>query len=294
MENKRKRGRPRKIVNVKKVEPEEDDNIVLFLDIDSDDDTKVDDNKKKKMDKKEELELESKNDTKTPRFVEDDNSEDSIEDLEKLSKKNKKSIAKLERNINNNSNNSSNKDLEKLLEVIKKKDRIIMKLKMKVQDKGIKNNDNIKKSKINYNCVQVRDINSCKDFSPQKTNLKCWQCDYKFDTLPCYLPNSYKNNKFYVYGNFCSFNCALKYNNSGKKDYMTNTRNALLHKLKYKITEDDSPIVEAQDRELLESKGGKMGIDEYRRNFVVNKLKVNMSMPPLIPLIHTIEKTISD
>ena len=44
------------------------------------------------------------------------------------------------------------------------------------------------------------------------TNYSCWWCCHKFQTPPCFIPLDYKNDIFYVYGNFCSFNCALSYN----------------------------------------------------------------------------------
>lgn len=291
MDVKRKRGRPRKVVNVQKTTREEDDNIVLFLDIDSDNDNKNDNKKDNKKLEDNNKKLEDNNETienESPRFVEDE-SDECVENLDKLSKKQKKRTNKLELNTK-----SSSKDIENLIEEIKKRDKVILKLKSKLQDRNLKGNENIKKSKINYNCVQVKNINTCKEFTPEKTDVHCWWCDYGFDCMPTYLVGSYKDNSYYVYGNFCSFNCALKYNNCQKKDYMTNTRNALLHKFKYELTGNDEPIAEAQDRELLKSKGGKMSIEEYRRNFTINNLKINMSMPPIIPLIHTIEKTISD
>lgn len=285
MDVKRKRGRPRKVVNVQKNTQEEDENIVLFLDIDSDNDKKT---KKESKNNKKDSNDKDTIDNVSPRFVEDE-SEESVENLDKCSKKMKKKTRKLEKNMK-----GSSKDIQNLLDEIKKRDDQILKLKSKLQNKHMKGNDSVKKQKINYNCVQVKDINTCKKFTPEKTDIHCWWCDHQFDWLPTYLVGSYKNKCYHVYGNFCSFNCAFRYNNSQKKDFMTNTRNALLHKFKYEITENDEPITEAQDRELLKSKGGKMSIEEYRNNFTINNLKVNMSMPPIIPLVHTIEKTICD
>ena len=44
------------------------------------------------------------------------------------------------------------------------------------------------------------------------TNIRCWWCCYEFDNKPVGIPILYKENKFHVYGCFCSFNCCLSYN----------------------------------------------------------------------------------
>ena len=46
---------------------------------------------------------------------------------------------------------------------------------------------------------------------PIQTDLHCMYCVHKFDNIPCGIPTKYSNEKFYLKGCFCSFNCAAKY-----------------------------------------------------------------------------------
>ena len=51
------------------------------------------------------------------------------------------------------------------------------------------------------------------------SNIKCFWCCHNFDNIPCALPYSYKDSVYYVYGNFCSPECAAAYNfDSGADD----------------------------------------------------------------------------
>jgi hypothetical protein len=50
----------------------------------------------------------------------------------------------------------------------------------------------------------------------QKTNLKCWHCDFTFDNVPVFVPVYIRspNNveiEMGTCGNFCTFNCACAY-----------------------------------------------------------------------------------
>jgi hypothetical protein len=54
---------------------------------------------------------------------------------------------------------------------------------------------------------------------PKKTNLNCWHCDLKFDSIPIFIPKIIDTNpvangfNISTFGCFCSFSCALSYNN---------------------------------------------------------------------------------
>ena len=146
-------------------------------------------------------------------------------------------------------------------------------------------------SNLIYHCVQLANCDSLEKFVPTKTNIECWWCDEEFDNLPAYIVNYYNQmiDTYYVFGNFCSFNCAAKYNIKNIKDFKCNTRHALIHSLKAKVTHDDSPIKLAPDRELLKSKGGIISIDKFREDFSVITENMRINMPPLIPLKHVID-----
>src|SRR5690349_6873648 len=44
-----------------------------------------------------------------------------------------------------------------------------------------------------------------------KTKMHCWWCDHQFNNYPCFIPTKYYKKTYYVYGCFCSFNCAMAY-----------------------------------------------------------------------------------
>jgi hypothetical protein len=151
-----------------------------------------------------------------------------------------------------------------------------------------------KPSNINYHCVQMINSESGKTFAPKPNQCECWWCDDTFDDIPAYIVNNYRNGIYYVFGNFCSFNCALKYNIKMLKDFKFNTRHALTNSLRIKVTGINTPIKFAGDRELLLSKGGKISIDKFREGFSVISSNYKMNMPPLIPLVHVIEENRRD
>lgn len=180
-------------------------------------------------------------------------------------------------------NGQKNPDIKRLLEEIRKRDELILSLKNKLG----KNTSLVKSSGINYHCVQLANTEG-KVFKPEKTDMKCWWCDEHFDNIPVYMPNNYKSGVYYVFGLFCSFNCAATYNLRMLNDYKCNARYALLNNLKYSITKDDTPIKLAPERELLKSKGGLYTIERFRDGFV-NMMNPQINMPPIIPLVHVID-----
>lgn len=254
----KKRGRPRKNIDKPKITTNRNnelENIVCFLAL-SDDEKSADNNF-------------TVNDTETRcNKVINSITEDTSEDME---------------DINREYNSTM------LLAEIKKRDQIIANLRNKTC-----NNSAIKMNNINYHCTLIKNSDTGKIIVPQQTTVKCWWCDENFDTVPVYIPNGYKDNAFYVFGNFCSFNCAGRYNATILNDYKCQTRLALLNMLKVKTTGSNEPIKFAPARELLASKGGPMNVNSFRSGFLHISSDLIMSMPPLIPLIHTIEETTRD
>lgn len=145
------------------------------------------------------------------------------------------------------------------------------------------------KNQYNYHCVQIVDKEGDK-FKPCVTDCRCWWCDESFDNIPAYLVNSYRDGNYYIFGNFCSFNCAVTYNLRSLKDFKCNTRHALTCKLRTQITGENNIIKFAGERELLKSKGGIMEIDEYRDGFSRIKTEMRMNIPPIIPLVHIVDQ----
>lgn len=151
--------------------------------------------------------------------------------------------------------------IKKLTEEIKAKDKIIASLKNKQFNKST------------YNCQQTDT-----KFVLKNNNFKCWWCDDYFNNLPAYIVNFLRNDVYYVFGNFCSFNCALKYNVKMLNDFKCRTRHALTNSFRIKITGDDQQIKLAGEREIINTKGGQFNINEFRKDFcfITEDMKKNI------------------
>jgi hypothetical protein len=272
--SKRKRGRPRK--NSEKQEQQSkvenkdknSENIILFMALSDEDDDKDDDTDDDK-DSGEDNRF-TVNDTETKNdFVE--SISDSADDSDNVySLQNEQLTVKM------------------LIDEVKKRDHIIANLRNKSGSVLSAYNTN-KAAHINYHCIQVASTDNEKNFIPKPTNYKCWWCDESFENLPAYIVNYYRNCTYYVFGNFCSYNCALKYNIKMLKDFKVNTRHALTNSLRIKVTGNSQPIKFAGDREILKSKGGNISIEKFREGFSVMTSNMKMNIPPIIPLVHVIE-----
>jgi hypothetical protein len=127
------------------------------------------------------------------------------------------------------------------------------------------------------------------EFIPKKTTISCWWCTHTFENLPCYIPTKITDDKFSVFGCFCSFNCACSYN-LNINDNKVWERYTLLKLLYYKINHDkiisikDIEINPAGPKELLEKYGGSMNIIDYRKNCKILGREYHKLIPPFIPL----------
>ena len=270
---KRKRGRPRKNVerDETKIEPKrdkKDENIVLFLAL-SDEDT---------------------SDSEDNRFTVNDSDPKNGDAIDSLSDSDLGSKSDSESDTDEIFNMGNKQlDMKTLIEEIKKRDAIIEHLRNK-GGSVLSSYNTTKPNNIHYHCVQVASSDNGKIFEPAFTDCECWWCDHEFDNLPVYLVNYYRGGIYYVFGNFCSFNCALKYNVKMLKDFKCETRRALTLGLRSKVTGETGPCKFAKDREMLKKKGGKMSIDKFREGFTFISIDMKMSMPPMIPLMHVIEE----
>lgn len=266
---KRKRGRPRK--NNEKTESKsevkhnkKDENIILFLALSDDDDTS-------------------------------DSGEDNrftINDSEPKTGKVIQALTDEESDASDDTFNTINNihlDVATLIEEIRRRDVIIDRLKSKGSS-FFSSYNTTRPTTINYHCVQVAHADTGKIFVPELTDADCWWCDHGFDDLPVYLVNYYRNGTHYIFGNFCSFNCALKYNIKMLKDFKCGTRHALTLNLRMKITGETGSVKLADDRETLQSKGGTKSIDFFRHGFSIVSVEMRLNMPPMIPLMHVIEE----
>ena len=206
----------------------------------------------------------------------------------------KSAILTISDNISNSEEEgSNNEDIQDLIEQLKNKDRMIKKLRDEISMYKSSFSENyttgIKENKYYPMNINFIDNTNGKTIISEQTNLACWWCTYNFDNIPCFIPERYDNDKYYVFGCFCTFNCAVSYNlNMG--DYKIYDRYSLIKKLYHNIYNCDDEITMAPPREVLEKFGGPLTINEFRKNFKCCNKEYKMLMPPMIPIIPFIEE----
>jgi hypothetical protein len=161
-------------------------------------------------------------------------------------------------------------NVKTLKKKLKKKDELIKKLKYEMNTKSDGYND------TNYSFNKKKDPNvnllKMKLYSKdgicniaEKTKFACWWCTYNFENPPCFIPEKYNNGKYFVFGCFCSYNCALSYILKDD-EYKVANRVSLIKRLYSELYETDDPLYPSPPRELLNKFGGPMSIDEYKNS----------------------------
>ena len=143
-------------------------------------------------------------------------------------------------------------------------------------------------------CMRGKTIYKCE---PKENETVCWWCCHQFDTLPIGLPERYNEGKFQLHGNFCSFNCAHAYNIQ-QNDFKTWERYSLLNLYRKLVlgSSQNSRIMSAPPRQILQMFGGKMSIEEFRENNSNIAKEYRYILPPFIPVngvIEEINKTVN-
>jgi hypothetical protein len=138
-------------------------------------------------------------------------------------------------------------------------------------------------------------ININKDIQElaESTDIHCWWCCHQFTTPPCQLPEKFHEGKYYVFGCFCSYNCALAYN-LDMDDYKTNERTSLLSYLYNEVYKNNIKLEPALPKKTLKMFGGPLTIEEYRKHFINNDKEFRFIMPPMISIIPLIEEDYKD
>ena len=153
------------------------------------------------------------------------------------------------------------------------------------------NSDKSKKKIIQIMFEFIDKNNYTKNEWPISTNIYCMWCCHPFDTIPCAIPNSYINEKFYVSGCFCSFGCTAAHIFDEKSSIMWEKYSLLNLMYKKMYNTNFVKIQLAPPRRLLKIFGGILSIDEFRNNL----LKIyKVIEPPLIPILPKVEENIVD
>jgi hypothetical protein len=130
----------------------------------------------------------------------------------------------------------------------------------------------------------------------EKTDVLCWWCCHKFEGMPIGLPEKYYLDTFYLFGNFCSFNCGLSYN-INMNDNKLWERYSLLHFMYKKMFNMEIKISPAPTRELLNIFGGPLTIEEFRKKteYLGSFTKsFRMILPPMTSIVPVVEEVLRD
>jgi hypothetical protein len=181
------------------------------------------------------------------------------------------------------------------------RDQIIKFQKQKIEQMETELKKEKRERKAYYTNVNMFDIIDSKPVLAQKTNVACmWDC-HSFDTIPCFLPELYYQNNYYVRSIcFCSFNCALAYNIYQLNDSKVSERKSLVLSICRKIYANESPetlnelLHESPPRECLQMFGGKKTIEEFRLESKTMDKKYIVLLPPIQPLFTIIQEDCSD
>lgn len=177
----------------------------------------------------------------------------------------------------------SDENKQKYQQIIQEKNKLIEELTLKLKqayDTSRISHDN---SNIMKN-VKLHLINNPFDTSdsgsiivPEHTKMACLWDTCEINGVPCFLPDKFCDNTFHVIGWFCSINCATAYNLS-LDDFKTSERYSLLKLLYGRTSERIDP---APNYRILDKYGGKITLDEYRKNFVKCEKDYLLMLPPM-------------
>lgn len=129
---------------------------------------------------------------------------------------------------------------------------------------------------------------------PEKTETACFWCCHSFTSCPCAIPSHILDEIWYVYGNFCSPECATAYLFKERIDNQVQwERYALLNSL-YTLDANipagsSHGIRPAPPREVLRMFGGSMDITEYRALVHEKRLRIDVLTPPMVSIIQTMD-----
>ena len=121
---------------------------------------------------------------------------------------------------------------------------------------------------------------------PSSTKVHCFWCAHAFEGTPCFLPVKEESGSYHVYGNYCTPQCALAYLLYEHLDsHVRWERMALLHRM-YKC---NGRLYPAPPRESLVSFGGIYTIEDFRQIISVNKVRVDVQVPPMVSILWTLD-----
>ena len=131
----------------------------------------------------------------------------------------------------------------------------------------------------------VGEKNEC--YNEDNKSKLCWNCCHKFNKQIYGIPMKYIHEVFYIYGDFCSLECACRYAHDNLQDYDFVEIFSLINLYSNIICDKKERIEMAPNRLLLNVFGGPLTIEEYRSKNVDN---YEIRIPPILPIKHLINK----
>lgn len=125
----------------------------------------------------------------------------------------------------------------------------------------------------------------------KKTNIKCWYCDLNFDNMPVFIPKiieqtSHNEYNISTLGCFCSFCCAMAYNNLHNQKICKNIQVKKMLLFLYKIFNNAiiNEITASPSKYTMVQYGGDVCSMNYRVQInKIKKLMKNLSIK--LPLV---------
>ena len=124
---------------------------------------------------------------------------------------------------------------------------------------------------------------------PRSTSIACFWCCHAFEGQPVGLPLRHAANVFYVWGCFCSLECALALNRHERRGFPAAESTNLLQLLTQAVGRLE-PLRPAPDRCLLSMFGGPLSIQEFR---ALAPRVINVHLPPMMAVVPTVEEVTS-
>ena len=97
----------------------------------------------------------------------------------------------------------------------------------------------------------------------------------------------YLHGVFYIYGDFCSLECAARYAHEHLRDYGFSEIFSLINLYSNIIFNKKEKINIAPNRLLLKMFGGNLTIEEYRSKNLSN---YDINIPPIVPIKHLVNQ----
>ncbi|AYV84179.1 MAG: hypothetical protein Hyperionvirus19_3 [Hyperionvirus sp.] len=178
---------------------------------------------------------------------------------------------------------NENKKLQRLIKQLKSENLV---LKNAVSEAAVSASREISVVPMNISFIDCR---SGKMVVCERTEVCCWWDTCKFESFPVFIPERYYGGNFYVFGCFCSFDCAAAYNLK-LNDYKVADRYSLIKKLHFMIKGVNEEIPIAPPREILDKFGGYKTIEEYRGIARTLGKEYKLLLPPMINQLACIEE----